>query len=348
MPICLYRWSHPAGFHGLGTFLAEAMPVDACMTAFFTCLGAMRRMDARGWSPHVPPEAFHRGPLALLFPRGTSASFYYSLLASRRHHCMGLPVGRLFCLGLLTAFWAPHFMPQRLDLCRRAERMVDDGGAARLDRLLLYGALHRPTTSPPARSSSARKLRREADDKQRRTAAAFFGVYQTVNIIVALIVVVLARRLLIFGDGAIPPQVWISALVIAGIASSSPPSASVSTDTIGATRYMQQRRCGRARCSACTLLCLSRRTRLASRADHLILRPRDNGLHIRELVVGRARCHSRSRCNSAQKAANSMSHLAIGSIVLCAVQSLGLVNVCSLLSSAARVPSCRLRCIRRP
>ena len=62
------------------------------------------------------------------------------------------------------------------------------------------------------------QMRREADDKQRRTAAAFFGVYQTVNIIVALIVVVLALWLLIFGDGAIPPQVWISALVIAGMA----------------------------------------------------------------------------------------------------------------------------------
>ena len=108
VPICLYRWSHPAGFHGLGTSLAEAMPVDACMTAFFTCLGAMRRMDevSRGWAPHVPPEAFHRGPLAVLFPRGASA-------LPRLSSLLGVTVvwGCLWgglCLGLLSAFWAPR------------------------------------------------------------------------------------------------------------------------------------------------------------------------------------------------------------------------------------------------
>ena len=66
--VCLFRWAHPAGYHGMGTSLAEAMPVDAVMTAFFTCLGAMKRIDEvqRGSIAHVPPDALHRGPLALL------------------------------------------------------------------------------------------------------------------------------------------------------------------------------------------------------------------------------------------------------------------------------------------
>ena len=73
--VCLFRWAHPSGYSGLGTSLAEAMPIDAVLTAFFTCLGAMKRIGdvQRGWAPHVPPEALHRGPLWLLFPRGTAA-----------------------------------------------------------------------------------------------------------------------------------------------------------------------------------------------------------------------------------------------------------------------------------
>ena len=38
--ICAFRWAHPGGYHALPTSLIEAMPLDAFMTAFFTCLGA--------------------------------------------------------------------------------------------------------------------------------------------------------------------------------------------------------------------------------------------------------------------------------------------------------------------
>lgn len=73
MRVCLFKWEHPAGFHAMPTSLAEAMPIDAVMTAFFACLGAMKRLDdvQRGVAPHIAPDALHRGPLWLLFPRGT-------------------------------------------------------------------------------------------------------------------------------------------------------------------------------------------------------------------------------------------------------------------------------------
>lgn len=73
--MCLFEWAHPAGYHALPTSLAVAMPLDAVLTAFFTCLGAMKRMGdvQRGWAPHVPPDALHRGPLWMLFPRGFEA-----------------------------------------------------------------------------------------------------------------------------------------------------------------------------------------------------------------------------------------------------------------------------------
>ena len=73
--ICLFGWTHPAGYNHGGTSISEAVPVDAFFVAFIVCLGSMRQMGAvqRGWIPHVPPAALHRGPLWLLFPRGVEA-----------------------------------------------------------------------------------------------------------------------------------------------------------------------------------------------------------------------------------------------------------------------------------
>lgn len=106
--ICLFRWSHPAGYHGLPTSLVETMPLDAAMTSFFTCLGGMKRMAdvRRGVLPHVPPDALHRGPLWFLFPRGISAFPRLSSL-------LGVTIvwGCLWgglCIGLLSIVWAPR------------------------------------------------------------------------------------------------------------------------------------------------------------------------------------------------------------------------------------------------
>ena len=106
--VCLFRWAHPAGYSSLPTSLAEAMPVDAVLTAFFTCLGAMKRMGEvqRGWAPHVPPDALHRGPLWLLFPRGAQSLPRLSSLLG-----VTLVWGCLWgglCLGLLTAIYAAN------------------------------------------------------------------------------------------------------------------------------------------------------------------------------------------------------------------------------------------------
>lgn len=105
--ICLFRWAHPAGYHGLATSLAEQVPLDAVLTAFFACLGAMKRKEEvhRGEVAHVPPDALHRGPLWFLFPRGIPE---LPLLSS----LLGVTVvwGALWIgigLGLLVAVWAP-------------------------------------------------------------------------------------------------------------------------------------------------------------------------------------------------------------------------------------------------
>jgi hypothetical protein len=112
--VCLFRWAHPAGFHGLGTSLAEAMPVDATLTAFLACLGAMRRIDdvQRGVAPHVAPDALHRGPLALLFPRGARALPRLSCLLSVTL-VWGVLWGAL-TLAVLTAVWAASTPPRSL------------------------------------------------------------------------------------------------------------------------------------------------------------------------------------------------------------------------------------------
>jgi hypothetical protein len=106
--VCLFRWSHPAGYSSLPTSMAEAMPIDAVLTAFFTCLGAMKRMGdvQRGWAPHVPPDALHRGPLWLLFPRGVQSLPRLSSLLG-----VTLVWGCLWgglCLGLLAAIYAAN------------------------------------------------------------------------------------------------------------------------------------------------------------------------------------------------------------------------------------------------
>ena len=105
--VCLFRWAYPDGYKKMPTSLAEAMPVDAALTAFFTCAGGMKRMDdvRRGLLPHVPPDALHRGPLWLLFPRGLSAFPRTSSLLGVTL-VWGCVWGGL-CLGLLSMVWAP-------------------------------------------------------------------------------------------------------------------------------------------------------------------------------------------------------------------------------------------------
>lgn len=110
--VCLFRWAHPTGYNGMGTSLAEAMPIDAVLTAFFTCLGAMKRLSdvQKGWAPHVPPESFHRGPLMFLFPRGTASLPRLSSLLG-----VTLVWGCLWggmCMGFLSIAWS-----RRQSLC---------------------------------------------------------------------------------------------------------------------------------------------------------------------------------------------------------------------------------------
>ena len=72
MDVCVFRWAHPAGFRSIPVAMVWVIPTDAFLVAFFVCLGQTKRaVDVRrGVLPHVPPDALHRGVLALLFPRG--------------------------------------------------------------------------------------------------------------------------------------------------------------------------------------------------------------------------------------------------------------------------------------
>ena len=177
--VCLYRWAHPAGWSSLPTSLAEAMPIDAVMTAFFACLGAMKRMDdvQRGILPHVPPETLRRGPLPLLFPRGAASMPKLSSLLG-----VTLVWGCLWgglCLGILSLAWAPHS-----HLCLNGWSYVAMRAAWSTTEALLVSAGSFLLWCSKADDLAARslveraRLRREADDHDARRAAAFFGIYQ--------------------------------------------------------------------------------------------------------------------------------------------------------------------------
>ena len=75
LPVCLVRWSRPAGYGGLPLSMLAMWPADAVMLAAIVCLVQMPRILAvqRGDLPYLPPGALHRGALAFLFPRGCAA-----------------------------------------------------------------------------------------------------------------------------------------------------------------------------------------------------------------------------------------------------------------------------------
>ena len=75
LAVCLIRLSHPAGYGGMPLSMLSMYPTDAALLATAVCAAQMPRMMAvrRGELPYLPPEALHRGALALLFPRGCRA-----------------------------------------------------------------------------------------------------------------------------------------------------------------------------------------------------------------------------------------------------------------------------------
>tara|TARA_B100000795_G_C22645546_1_gene378189 strand:+ start:124 stop:822 length:699 start_codon:yes stop_codon:yes gene_type:complete len=75
LAVCLIRLSHPAGYGGMPLSMLSVYPADAALLATAVCAAQMPRMMAvrRGELPYLPPEALHRGALALLFPRGCGA-----------------------------------------------------------------------------------------------------------------------------------------------------------------------------------------------------------------------------------------------------------------------------------
>ena len=103
---CLFRAGHPHGWSGSTTKLYTGLMIDCSLTAFFTCWGQLQRMKQvqLGLLPAVPPDAFHRGALAFLFPRGVSS---YPIMSSLIG--VSLVWGVLWyalSFGILAVLWA--------------------------------------------------------------------------------------------------------------------------------------------------------------------------------------------------------------------------------------------------
>ena len=334
--VCLFRWSHPAGYSAMGTSLAEAMPIDATLTAFFTCLGAMKRMGdvQRGWAPFVPPDALHRGPLWLLFPRGAASLPHITSL-------LGVTVvwGCLWgglCVTLLSMTWA-----LRGSLClsgwqyiaARACWSTSEAVMVSAGSYLLWCSKSEDLAS---RSLVERaRLRREADDTDARKAAATFGVFQTLNAIVAVALIILALWLVLFGCGAVSPLVWIASLAVGG--------ASLLVALLGVCLNRYHRRDEQH--AAKTMrpgvllglyLTLLMATALAAGllgSISLTSVPSTMEFLLQNWNWAKTRALPFSEpLETAQSTANSLTHVAVAAICLASIQALALINACSMLS----------------
>ena len=99
LAVCLIRVSRPAGYGGMPVSMLSTYPTNAALLATAVCTAQMPRMMAvrRGELPYLPPEALHRGALALLFPRGCGALPRLSSL-----------LGVALVWGTLTGAVSPH------------------------------------------------------------------------------------------------------------------------------------------------------------------------------------------------------------------------------------------------
>ena len=197
--ICLFGWTHPDGYDKGGTSISETMPVDAFVVAFVVCLGAMKRMGdvQRGWVPHVPSTALHRGPLWLLFPRGSEALPRLSSLLGVTVVWATLWGGLALCL--LSIAWASSgcagpsgqlCMKSWTFIISRACWSTTEAVLVSAGSFLLWCSKGEDVAS---RSLVERaRLRREADDADARKAAGFFGWFQAVSSVFALGVILLA------------------------------------------------------------------------------------------------------------------------------------------------------------
>ena len=198
--VCVFAWSHPTGYSGMGTSLMEVMPIDALVTAFFACLGAMPRMFEvqRGWVLPVPPTAMCRGPLWLLFPRGVS-------LLPRLSSLLAVTVvwGALWggvCLGALSIAWLAGGGALSGRSCcvspwtytiARACWSTSEGVLVSAGSFLMWASKGLdPTTKSVAERAM---LLQEAEDEAARKAAASFGVFQCISAVLALTLIVRAH-----------------------------------------------------------------------------------------------------------------------------------------------------------
>ena len=313
------------------------MPIDAVLTAFFTCLGAMKRIGdvQRGWAPHVPPEALHRGPLWLLFPRGTAALPRISSLLG-----VALVWGCLWgglCLGLLSCIYAMNGGTLCLSgwqyIVARACWSTTEAVLVSAGSYLLWCS---KADDLESRSLVERaSLRRQADEKDARAAAAFFGVYQSVNALAAVALLGLCLLLKSFSVGAVPRIVWVGAIVIGG--------SSLLVALLGCclNRYHRRDRVHEAKTMRpgallgvyVTLLMATCLLAAVLGAVALLTVPASMEYLLQNWSWLKTRALPFSEpLEVAQATANRTSQLAVCAIVLASIQALALVNVCTLLS----------------
>lgn len=215
IPICLFAWAHPAGYSGAGTSIAQAIPVDAFLVAFIVCLFSMKRVGdvQRGLLPHVPSAVLHRGPLFVLFPRGTEVfpkvsslllvTFVWTILWTA------------LMLGALSIAYAAG---GDRSLCISGwTYTVARGAWGTLEALLVSAGSFLLWCSKGedhhSRSLVERaRMRREADEQDARRAANFFGWFQVFVLLVSLVALGFAVWTWYFAYGGLPASVWVGTI----------------------------------------------------------------------------------------------------------------------------------------
>ena len=226
LAVCLIRLSHPSGYGGMPLSMISMYPTDAALLATVVCSAQMPRMMAvqRGELPYLPPEALHRGALALLFPRGCGALPRLSSLLG-----VALVWGTLTgAVGLLVALacWLLHVSTSSVDFCvpgwpyigTRTCLLTLEAAAVCAGSFCLWCS---KAADPKALSVFERlEARREAELSAARRKAAAFAALQP--LCAAAAGVGLYCALQVRADhGATPRAVWVAgaALGVAALSS---------------------------------------------------------------------------------------------------------------------------------
>lgn len=218
--VCLFTWAHPATYSGTGIMMSEAMPLDAVLTAFFTCMGGMKRMQQvrLGKLNHVPADALRASWISYFFPPAIGP--YPKLVSLFGVTLIWGTLWSAMCMLILVIMWLtpigglPHTsycMNGWSYIFTRACWSTTEGVLVAVGSFLMWCShVDDPDKCTVAERSQQRRLEEE---RAARGRAASFACLNPCMLIVGVCVVGFAAVAHLLAKGIPPLVFWLAVTV---------------------------------------------------------------------------------------------------------------------------------------